>query len=281
MAAQLRNDLNKQNTLPDSHLTDSDDPTASTKVPQSSQGRSKRKQPSTPIKKPKRTKFTLIVKPDCFSQGKGIFLTNDLNDLKGLPKEEGDHVIQEYMREPHLIDELKYDIRLYVLVLSCEPLKIFMFREGLVRFATKKYTPIENNSAKKELDNLLMHLTNYAVNKDEEDFIVPKGVNDDNAHKRSLKMVLERLRKEGQDTEKLMEQIKDIIVKTILPIQEDIRHNYRACQPSDIENQMCFEILGFDIILDKDCKPFLLEVNHAPSFATDTPLDYDIKKKLF
>lgn len=44
---------------------------------------------------------------------------------------------------------------------------------------------------------------------------------------------------------------------------------------------MCFEILGFDIILDKNCKPFLLEVNHAPSFATETPLDYEIKKKLF
>lgn len=44
---------------------------------------------------------------------------------------------------------------------------------------------------------------------------------------------------------------------------------------------MCFEILGFDIILDKNCKPYLLEVNHAPSFATDTPLDYEIKKKLF
>ena len=44
---------------------------------------------------------------------------------------------------------------------------------------------------------------------------------------------------------------------------------------------MCFQILGFDIILDKNCKPFLLEVNHAPSFATETPLDYEIKKKLF
>ena len=124
-------------------------------------------------------------------------MTNNFNELKGLPKEEGDHVIQEYMREPHLIDELKYDIRLYVLVLSCEPLKIFMFKEGLVRFATKKYQPIENNSAKKELDNLLMHLTNYAVNKDEEDFIVPKSINDDHAHKRSLTKVIERLKLEG------------------------------------------------------------------------------------
>jgi len=44
---------------------------------------------------------------------------------------------------------------------------------------------------------------------------------------------------------------------------------------------MCFELLGFDIILDSNLKPILLEVNHAPSFATDSPLDYQIKKDLF
>ena len=43
---------------------------------------------------------------------------------------------------------------------------------------------------------------------------------------------------------------------------------------------MCFEILGFDIILDKNLIPYLLEVNHAPSFNTDTPLDFLIKKQL-
>ena len=44
---------------------------------------------------------------------------------------------------------------------------------------------------------------------------------------------------------------------------------------------MCFELLGFDVILTHDMKPMLLEVNHAPSFATDSPLDLDIKKQLF
>lgn len=43
---------------------------------------------------------------------------------------------------------------------------------------------------------------------------------------------------------------------------------------------MCFEILGFDIILDEDAKPFLLEVNHAPSFNTDTVFDQSNKKEL-
>ena len=44
---------------------------------------------------------------------------------------------------------------------------------------------------------------------------------------------------------------------------------------------MCFELLGFDIILDKNLKPSLLEVNSAPSFATESPLDYEIKRGLF
>ena len=44
---------------------------------------------------------------------------------------------------------------------------------------------------------------------------------------------------------------------------------------------MCFEILGFDIIISEEGKPVLLEVNQAPSFATESPLDYEIKKGLF
>jgi len=43
---------------------------------------------------------------------------------------------------------------------------------------------------------------------------------------------------------------------------------------------MCFEILGFDILIDEKLKPWLIEINHTPSFATDTPLDYKIKKDL-
>lgn len=43
---------------------------------------------------------------------------------------------------------------------------------------------------------------------------------------------------------------------------------------------MCFEILGMDVILDSKLKPYLLEVNHTPSFSTDTPLDKTIKKGL-
>ena len=43
---------------------------------------------------------------------------------------------------------------------------------------------------------------------------------------------------------------------------------------------MCFEILGFDVMLDDKLKPWIIEVNHSPSFSTDSPLDFKIKKKM-
>ena len=219
----------------------------------------------------------MIVKPDCMSQGKGIFLTRNVDDI---PANEI-YVVQEYMLEPYLIDELKFDLRLYVLVLSCDPLKIFLYQDGIVRFATKKYQPLCQKVNRDQLNNYCMHLTNYAVNKGQGEFKMATSVNDETSHKRSFRKVLKRLRKEENDVDKMMGEIKDLIVKTLIPAQPELAHNYRTCQPSDLENMMCFQILGFDILLDKQCKPYLLEVNHAPSFATDSPLDYEIKHSLF
>jgi len=51
-------------------------------------------------------------------------------------------------------------------------------------------------------------------------------------------------------------------------------------KPTDFYGGICFEVLGFDIMLDTDLKPWLIEINCRPSFQTDTPLDYKIKKNL-
>lgn len=65
------------------------------------------------------------------------------------------------------------------------------------------------------MNNVYVHLTNYAVNKDNSNFKISTGVDDEKGHKRSLKKVLSRLRSEDKDTDKLMGEIKDIIVKTL------------------------------------------------------------------
>ena len=217
--------------------------------------------------------LTFIVKPDCQSQGKGIFLTNNVDEIamqvNNNPTNER-IVVQEYLKEPYLIDNLKFT--------SCDPLKIFLYHEGIVRFATEEFKAGCLNQA--NIDNMFIHLTNYAINKDNGKFKHSKNALDDEGHKRSFQTVMNRLRTAGHDVDALLLQIKDIIVKTMLSIQPDLLHNYRTCQPADRECSMCFELLGFDIIIDKQLKPYLLEVNHAPSFNTDTPLDFLIKKQL-
>jgi tubulin polyglutamylase TTLL6/13 len=82
------------------------------------------------------------------------------------------------------------------------------------------------------------------------------------------------------DDKKMMSEIKDIIVKTCIAGQPQIKSAFNQCQLDDFENSMCFQILGFDIMLDKDCKPYLLEVNNSPSFSTDSPLDEKVKGDL-
>ena len=68
------------------------------------------------------------------------------------------------------------------------------------------------------MNNFFMHLTNYAVNKDNENFKMAKSMNDDTSHKRTLKKVLERLKQNGLDTDKVMGETKDVIVKTLITI---------------------------------------------------------------
>ena len=45
-------------------------------------------------------------------------------------------------------------------------------------------------------------------------------------------------------------------------------------------SQGCFELLGFDVMMDHNMRPFLLEVNHSPSFTCDSPLDLSVKSSV-
>ena len=77
-----------------------------------------------------------------------------------------------------------------------------------------------------------------------------------------------------------MDEISDLLIKTIISALPTLSHMFKSCQPDDIENSMLFEVLGIDIMIDEKGKPWLLEVNHSPSFKTDASLDFKIKKAL-
>ena len=218
----------------------------------------------------KRSK-TFICKPEASSQGRGIFLTRKLEEI---PEK---CVVQRYLHKPYLIEGLKFDLRVYVLVAGCDPLRIFIHKEGLVRLATEAYVfPTSSN-----LSDVCMHLTNYAINKNNPKFQFNSDEkNNFTGHKRSLSSFLQHLSDEGVDVDDLWEKICDIITKTLCIVQPLLAHLYRSAQANDTTNSICFQILGFDIFLDHKLRPHLLEVNHTPSFTTDTPLDAIIKKEV-
>lgn len=188
-------------------------------------------------------------------------------------------VAQKYLQKPHLIDGLKYDLRLYVFINGINPLRIYLYKDGLARFATCKYQkPSERN-----LGNLFMHLTNYAINKDADNYIEASGPTSEAvASKRSYQHIL-KLIEEKHGREKRLELeagIADVLIKSICMVQPHVHHLVRSSQPDDLENQLCFQILGFDIMIDHNLRPILIEINQMPSFATDSWLDQKVKRGL-
>ena len=216
---------------------------------------------------------TFIIKPGNSCQGKGIYLTRRFEDIDF--KAGDQFVAQRYMAKPYLIDDLKFDLRVYCLIYGVEPLRIFVYKEGLARFATEPYL----GPQKQNLDNLFMHLTNYAINKNSDNFVANATVDDDSGTKRTLTTVLEYMEAHEPNftKERMMDQIEDICVKAIIAVQPALSHAYRTCQPDDLENSMCYQILGMDIMIDSKLKPWLIECNHLSSFGTDSPLDKRVK----
>ena len=93
-----------------------------------------------------------IVKPVASSRGRGIFIVSHPSQV---PLDEP-MVVAKYIDNPLLVNGHKWDLRLYVAVTSYDPLIIYLYEEGLVRFATVRY-----DSSGKNLWNPCMHLCNY------------------------------------------------------------------------------------------------------------------------
>ena len=182
-------------------------------------------------------------------------------------------VVSKYIDNPLLINGHKSDLRLYVLVTSYDPLIIYLYEEGLVRFATVKY----DNSGQ-NLWNPCMHLCNYSINKYHSDYIKSQDPDvDDQGHKWSLSAFLKHLKANNIDTTQLMQSIEDVIVKSIISVEFSVNS---ACKMFVLHRNNCFELYGFDILVDSDLKPWLIEVNLSPSLNTESPIDMKIKSAM-
>jgi len=221
---------------------------------------------------------TFIIKPDAACQGRGIFLTRSADNV---PQNEA-LVAQRYLHKPLLIEGYKFDMRIYVVVTNVDPLRVFLFRDGLIRLCTEKYIEPRGSN----LQNSFMHLTNYAINKSNEGFVQnSEASSDGTGSKRSLKWFynwIEELHG-AQATQTLQDGITDIFCKALVAVNPLLKHSYKSSIKHSSTNDLnscCFEILGFDIMVDQNLKPWLIETNHHPSLSCDSPLDLAIKSEL-
>ena len=139
-----------------------------------------------------------IVKANALSRGRGIYLIDEPSQVNL----ESPWIVSKYISNPLLIDGHKFDLRLYVVVTCFDPLRIYLYKEGLARFWSEKY------NLDKSLKNKFIHLTNYSINKKNTNYISNEEENeDDYGFKWSLSALMKHLKSNGCDTDILWNKI--------------------------------------------------------------------------
>lgn len=244
--------------------------------------------------------FLKVVKKDDNGKGKEYFIVKENDEQRGVgiyitdqPETDlnpsSDVVVSKYIGNPLLVDGCKFDFRIHVLVASLEPFTVFVHNEGLMRMASFKYeTPTVSNR-----NNMYMHLTNLSLNKYNKESVhedlageTLNADDSDNKLARSFDHFRKCLRQMGQDEDKVVEDMDNLIGKVLVCCYDDMRKNYEnsfgdltssasssssSSKPGAKSNQAnkCFQLLGFDIMFDENFKPWFIEVNHNPDLVDD------------
>lgn len=100
----------------------------------------------------------------------------------------------------------------------------------------------------------------------------------------SMRALRAKYQEMGINSEEVFSRIKDVIIKTCISVEPNIVNQINRYliiyQLRSKHKNMCFELYGFDILLDENLKPWLLEVNISPSLSSSSPLDKRIKTTL-
>lgn len=222
----------------------------------------------------------LLAKPSRGRGGQGIFFVKDFKDLDQDSMKEYEYVVQHYIPNPYLIENKKFDFRMYLLIKGVEDMEAYIAFEGLVRFCTEEYVDPkaradESDENEEEIlngsqgDNMMGHLTNYCLNKDSDKYVNNNNFKEtDDGTKRLLSNVLKVMKAKGVDIDKFKSDVKDICGKLVHALKPFIVNSYHSEMGYEEQaNQNCFHILGLDLMLDSDLKCWILEINCFPSFS--------------
>merc|ERR1712232_1299326 len=103
----------------------------------------------------------------------------------------------------------------------------------------------------------------------------------------SLRQLKDHFERNNMDWEGTLERIKELSVKTLQSAEPVIASTWQQASSSASVGgvagpppQTCFEIYGFDVMLDVNLKAWLLEVNVFPSLSSSSPFDKRVKTQL-
>ena len=192
--------------------------------------------------------------------GNNIFRINNNHYLNSTIKEYNSSVkceyimIQKYLEKPLLYQGRKFDIRIWVMFMTNRENEVYIFKEGHLKATSLKYNPDSND--------IYVHLTNYSVQKHNINFSKIEIGNEIPFYEFQKEL---DLKKSGKNFR------KDIYPKIVRIIRltggaaAQGKMNFMG-----VKN--CFEIFGYDFILDENYKPYLLEINTNPGLEISSPL---------
>lgn len=224
---------------------------------------------------------TWIVKPRNGCCGNGIKLVQQLFELSHKTEP---LVVQKYI-PPYLIDGYKFDFRFYILISTLAPYTVYIYKEGLARFCTHKYTPPTTST----INDKFSHLTNTSINKGNQE---TKDQEFTKLASAVLAQIEEKNPKKGPGVWK---KICDCSMFSLLAIWPSIvsylsnpssgrpiigRRAFGQDEKTLDQFSKYFHIMGIDILLSENLQPIVLELNDRPSMIVTYECEKALKRDM-
>jgi hypothetical protein len=210
-----------------------------------------------------------IVKPARGSGGQGISITSSIETA--IDRDEV--VIQRYIDRPYLIEGRKGHCRIYGLITSAEPLRAYVYSEGIVRIAPEFYRPTPDQPG-----GVSMHVTNTAPHRDHPGLIVSQdAAQEDEGAIRSLSALFKRMTADGLDGAKAFGEIKALVEWFVRMLAADGLFARQAASPA---RSFASKLFGLDVLIDDEGHPWLIEMQRMPA-ARGQPLVERINGELY
>ena len=169
-------------------------------------------------------------------------------------------ILSKYLTNPMLINNKKFILRSFVLVTGFSPLKIYFYRDGYLIFAYKNFSLNETDKNNKCIhfssENIEFYCSeNYDINYENSLF-------EENCSIWNFLNFERYCKKENLNYQKIINQMKDIIIKTFISLTPDILDKIKK---NKIKDRNMFQLFSFDFIIDDNYHIYLLDINKNPS----------------